>query len=504
MDILDIASIYDSYQTPDDIVRFLEEHRHGFILQVPLQSIGSAGSHLPIAEDYLEASYIGENLAKSSSSIIMKERTVRTYYLALDFEIIPLDMELMAKQIWEFAVAFDSEEECSENVRRQQYSALESYELTLDDKTEFVFPELADNFYANLIKGAYVEGDVDFNLDEIYSKFPERKFGYWKSAFGRSNGQYFYASTDGWIIPPSTDLQTLLKSYANAPADVIFEPAKLLIIDERAYLISDNYVTHFPFGPFLRALNCKEVALKQIEYFEEYDWMHLIYTYNKTREHFKTEYEHMFSYPSENEYFIADYGELVLVKEEDYKYLFFGTDKLSEQQIFRLKESLSNISGRIYSFAGLNQDIVCPWKELDDEKFEQLCYDIIYYNPKFDNKTIRKMGKSRSRDAGRDIVIFTAARPGYTPEKYIFQCKYLGAGVSLTASKVINISDIMDQHGAQGYGLMTSGVIDSALYDKLDGISVSRRFKIETWSVLEIERYLSRHPQIKDRYFRTV
>jgi len=62
MDILDIASIYDLYQTSDDIVRFIEEHRHGFILQVPLQSIGSAGSHLPIAEDYLEASYIGENL----------------------------------------------------------------------------------------------------------------------------------------------------------------------------------------------------------------------------------------------------------------------------------------------------------------------------------------------------------------------------------------------------------------------------------------------------------
>lgn len=373
MDILDIASIYDLYKTPDDIVRFIEEHRHGFVLQVPLKSIGSAGSHLPIAEDYLEASYIGENLVKSASSIIMKERTIRTYYLILDFQIIPLDVELMAKQIWEFAVAFDGEEENNENIRRQHYSALENYEFTLDEKAEFVFPELVDDFYANLIKGAYVEGDVDFNLDEIYSKFPERKFGYWKSAFGRSNGQYFYTSTDGWIIPPATDLQALLKSYASAPADVIFEPAKLIIIDEQAYLISDNYVTHFPFGPFLQSLNCNQVAVKPEEYLEEYDWMHTIYTYNRIREHFKTKYKHMFSYPPENEYFIADYGELVLVKEEDYKYIFFGTNKLSEQQIFKLKESLLNISDRIFSFAGLNQDIVCPWKELDDEKFEQLC-----------------------------------------------------------------------------------------------------------------------------------
>lgn len=501
MDILDIASVYDLYQSPDDIVQFIEEHRDGFILQVPLPSIGSAGEHLSIAEDYLEASYIGENLAKSAKSVVMQERRVRTYYLILDFEIIPSDLELMAKQIWEYAMAFDNEERSDENVRKQHYSAVERYESTLDNRTEFVFPELVDDYYANLIEGAYREYEGEFNLNEIYSKFPERRFGYWKSAFGRSSGQHFYASTDGWIVPPETDLQFLLKSYANAPADVIFEPAKLIIIDERAYLISDSYVTHFPFGPFLQSLNCKEVAVKPEEYLEEYDWMHLLYTYNRIREHFKTEYGHVLSYPSENEYFIAEYGELVLIQVEDYKYIYFGTDKLSERQIFELKESLSSISDRIYSFAGLNQNIVCLWEELDDEKFEQLCYDIIYYNPKFDNRTIRKMGKSRSRDSGRDIEIFTAARPGYTPEKYIIQCKYLGSGSSLMGSKLTGISDIMDQHAAQGYGLMTSGIIDSTLYDRLDGISRSRGFKLETWSVLEIERYLSRHPQIKERYF---
>ncbi len=503
METLDIASIFDSYESPTEIKNFIQDHGRGFILQVPLPSIGSAGSHLPIAEDYLEASYIGENLAKSAKSISLKERTVRTYYLVLDFKIIPSDMDLMAKQIWEFAVAFDGEERCDENVRRQHYSQLEDHELALDSKTDFVFPELVDDFYANLIEGAYIEMDVDFNLNEIYSKFPERRFRYWKSAFGRSNGQQFYASTDGWIIPTGVDIQSLLKSYASAPAEVVFEQARLFIMDERAYLISKDYVTHFPFGSFLRALGCKAVAIKPDGYSRDYDWTELLYTYNRTREHFKTEYGNNLSYPSDTRYFIAEYGELLLAQTEGFSYVFFGADKLSDQQIMQLRGSFTEAFEAIDSIAGLKPGISCPWEQLDDEKFEQLCYDIIYYNPKFDNTTIRKMGKSRSRDSGRDIEVFTLARPGHVPEKYIFQCKHISTGGSLSGSKLTSISDTIDQHGAQGYVVMTSAIIDATLYDKLDGIARNRGIKVDTWSVLEIERFLSRQPRIKERYFST-
>lgn len=502
MEIIDIASIYDSHKSLSGIRNFVEEHDQGFVLQVPLSSIGVAGEHLSIAEDLLEASYLGENLARSAKSISVNWRAVKTYFAQLDFEIVPKDTETMARQLWESAAAYDAQER-RQKVARRHYSLLQKYAAALDFQTEFTFPELVDDYYANLVEGAYIEMDVNFNLNEIYSKFPERRFRYWKSAFGRSNGQQFYASTDGWIVPPGVDLQNLLKLYASAPAEVVFEQAKLYMTDDRAYLINRDYATHFPFGSYLRALGCRAIAINPDGYSGDYDWTDLLYAYDRTREHFKTNYGNILSYPSDPQYFIAEYGEVLLVQMEGYRHVFFGADKLSEQQVLHLRGSFTEVLDAMDSLAGLTRSVLCQWDQLDDERFEQLCYDIIYYNPKFDNKTIRKMGKSRSRDSGRDIEVLTSARPGYMPEKYIFQCKFMSTGSSLPASKLTGISDVVDQHGAQGYGIMTSGVIDATLYDKLDGIARNRKIKVETWSVLEIERFLSRNPHVKGRYFIT-
>ncbi|WP_446352174.1 hypothetical protein [Coleofasciculus sp. A1-SPW-01] len=48
---------------------------------------------------------------------------------------------------------------------------------------------------------------------------------------------------------------------------------------------------------------------------------------------------------------------------------------------------------------------------------------------------------------------------------------------------------------------MTSGIIDSALYDKLEAIADQTSIEIDEWSRLEIERFLAKHPEIKYRYF---
>ena len=151
--------------------------------------------------------------------------------------------------------------------------------------------------------------------------------------------------------------------------------------------------------------------------------------------------------------------------------------------------------------SGMGVNVACDWEQLDDEQFEQLCYDIIYYNPKFDTATIRKMGKSRSRDGGRDIEVHTRSRPGYLPEKYIFQCKLLTTGSSLTGKKLGSVSDVIDQYGAKGYGVMTNVVIDSTLYDRFDAIQQNRGLEFDHWSVFELERFLARHPSVKKRYF---
>lgn len=112
------------------------------------------------------------------------------------------------------------------------------------------------------------------------------------------------------------------------------------------------------------------------------------------------------------------------------------------------------------------------------------------------------MGKSRSRDGGRDIVVYTKERIGYKPEKFIFQCKLIKGNNSLTATKVPDISDIIEQYEADGYGIFTSGVIDSTLFDKIDKIAGRRQLKTLLSSKYELERDLSMLPQLKNRYFK--
>lgn len=92
-------------------------------------------------------------------------------------------------------------------------------------------------------------------------------------------------------------------------------------------------------------------------------------------------------------------------------------------------------------------------------------------------------------------------RLGKSPVKWIAQCKLIRDGGSLTSKKV-EVSDTVDQYGAGGFCVMTSGVIDSTLYDKLDGIASNREIQTGTWSKLELERFLIRHPTIYQRYFK--
>lgn len=147
-------------------------------------------------------------------------------------------------------------------------------------------------------------------------------------------------------------------------------------------------------------------------------------------------------------------------------------------------------------------DLACDWPTLTDEQFEQLCYDVILTIPRFDPDTIRKHGKSRSRDGGRDIEIFDMPRPREGGRrKWIFQCKLVSRPGSLSAAKVVDIGDMLDHYDVGGYGVMTSAPIDATLYDKLDAVCDRRAVEKMTFSVLELERALARNPVIRERYF---
>ncbi|EFP4632898.1 hypothetical protein H1I13_004796, partial [Salmonella enterica] len=154
------------------------------------------------------------------------------------------------------------------------------------------------------------------------------------------------------------------------------------------------------------------------------------------------------------------------------------------------------------NYINLPDNISCKWDSLSDEQFERLCYDVIHTHPRFNSDTIRKYGKSRSRDGGRDIEVFDIPRTaGDIPRKWIFQCKLITNSKSLSATRLIDVGDMLEHYNAQGFGVMTSAPIDATLYDKLDAICSKRKIEQMNFSVLELERALYYDDILRCRYF---
>jgi len=199
---------------------------------------------------------------------------------------------------------------------------------------------------------------------------------------------------------------------------------------------------------------------------------------------------------------VSEFGDLIIANYQGFDHVFFGNHDLTFEEIKELNNHLYPAFAKTQNLITNSISNNCDWLELNDDSFEELCYDILYCHPKFDSTSIQKMGKSKSRDGGRDILIKSKRTPTTEQELYIFQCKFLSESTSLSASKIPNAGNVIMQYGAKGYGVFTTTVIDSTLYDMLDGFK--RNLDIDTsnnWSKYELERHLNRHQMIKSKYF---
>jgi len=86
--------------------------------------------------------------------------------------------------------------------------------------------------------------------------------------------------------------------------------------------------------------------------------------------------------------------------------------------------------------------------------------------------------------------------------KYIFQCKHIKADASLTPRHFQSVSDVIEQYGAGGYGIMCSGYIDATLHDRVDAIAAGRSIDVRKVDRFQLERFLYRRPHLVERYFR--
>lgn len=509
--------ISETYSSEKEIEDALSENLGEFKFHL---TIHSAHHYSDLAHDYIEAACIGQQLSQFAERIDLSREKKSMQGSLVTFVLKPRNIEELSKLIYGYGIMY------SEDNREANEDFIENVIEYRDkvEETNHVFPELVDDYYANFINGEYYEYDPiehrDF-FDQEFSHFPERRFGFQKSAFSKKLKQNFYSSIDSLIIPNSCDINLILKEYSGIE-NIDFKKSDFFAIGNITYLISDGFIIHFPFDAFIRARNCAWEAIEsRDDHFEQQgSWMHGFLSFDRLRSKYDRD-ENFKGYPkdiseslltsqAENSnisqslvfFSISSYGDHILVKDAHYSYFFFGTDKLTIKELEYLGGNLGLIFNTAANLAGIHVEIKCPWEQLNDESFEDVCYDVIYYNPTFDNTTIRKMGKTRSRDGGRDIVVYTHSRPGKPALKYIFQCKYQKPGTSLSGSKVQDISDTIIQYSASGYGIMTNVVIDSTLYDKLDGISRTLLIEVEDFSVYKLERILAAYPQLKLRHFK--
>jgi hypothetical protein len=504
-----------------NIQAFKDEVSSGleFELSFPLSSIGFTNSRIDIIRDYSEVSYCCERIAPFLE--VLDSAFVTRDKIHTDFKILckAIDPEKLASDLQYISAMLNGESDEYDDLDRSSFfDDVAGYEETYG-KRVFVFPELINNYWANLINGAYWEIASEYHESETqffsktYRKYPEHRFGFWKSPLSVNFKELIYFSTENWVIPPGTNLISALKKYSGLENDLTIENADKVEFNGTTILLTNSTAVYFSHRQQLinsvkfteRLLektpnNKGSKGTKNTHYsIQESLFGEPVVKGKRSILRRRSEIE---PEPSEIKYKVSEFGDLIVVEYKDFDFIFFSSNTLSFEEIKDLHSALHPAYSKTQNLINKSISGRCNWPELSDDTFEELCYDILYCHPQFDSSTIQKIGKSRSRDGGRDITIMTKRTPTNEPELYIFQCKYISGNSSLSAAKVSNAGNVIMQYGAKGYGIFTTAVIDATLYDMLDGFN--RNMSVNTffrWSKYELERYLNAHEAIKCKYF---
>lgn len=470
-------------------------------IQVPLPSVNVSGSYLDLVSDYLDASFLLENIScVAEISAVEKRWDVKNYpvYL-LKLEGFDKSMlsEKIKKYIWVLQCPENSEYESDAfNVREEVYEFEENLENIV-----LKFPEVIDSYHANLVNGAYYEMEYE-SIEKELAKKTERKYGFWSAAC--CNGapvEKAFFSSNAWIVPKSISLESFF-SDNDYEGQLSFVPAHLFSVGGISYALSETSIIHFSLDSVLQAVACIDALSDEGgQYRQRLSSSLALFGFSPGFNAFRGGRHTYCSSDDDYKAYVSEFADFVVVATLTANIVIFDVSKVGKDESQKLIAAASQLISFVEDEFVISSDVSFDWEGINDETFEQIAYDIIYHSSKFDRNTIRKMGRSRSRDGGRDIVVWTKSILGEKPKKYIFQCKVSGREQSVSTTNIGSISDVIDQYGADGYGVMCNCYIDSTLYDRLDGISDNRNVDIETWSAFEVERFLSRRPVLKQRYF---
>ena len=444
-------------------------------LNVKLPSIGYCDSHLDIASDYLDALFVGETIYPLCTRVDWQHEyreSSHLHYIQYCLESRNLT-PLIDKLRW-LACGIDCEDDCDQETFEQVRSCVSDFESELPFRRVH-FVELADNYMINQVTGQSYENIGDDADSVVWNEFfpnqPECKFGYILSAMTHEFGGQCFSSTSDWIIAAGLPIEQLLVKYGGLDGEIQLSQAAMIRCGDMDVATNDR------------------VAVK-IEYSAFEDGVRMLRETGRLNE------------PGSQSFRISQDGSILIADIGNWMFVNFaaGESRLGKVQLESVIARLGMGVESLRQCLGRPTMIACNWDGLSDERFERLCCDVLERCGHYDRERITKMGRSRSRDGGRDIIAFSNPRAGRPSRKFIFQCKRIGKDKAL-CGKNVSVSDVVDQFGAGGFGVMTSGLIDATLYDKVEQIANNRSIDRDWWDQLRLERFLAENTDIKNRYF---
>lgn len=460
-------------------------------VSLTLEALGSANSMINISRSILDGAWAVERLAAQAGSVRCRTEGYFGRKLVAVFDRPGPRFGQALDDVALILADPDDENETREPDRFAELCyQIGDFEAAIPG-TKPRCAEIVDWYLSNLI-GANAEWrseSPDYVRDQ-FVRFPERRYRYFKSSRGHELGGACYASQDSWLLSAGVDLDAFFVSTEQKYRRADFEDAILLAVGNGLLVCGESQVVEFPLEAFLLAAACID-AVERAPDDEDLE-------FDPPRPPDVTGLLN-----GRGRCLLHISGAMVIVETARYRLLFYGVKRRTASTLAKQVAGFDVAHQRLAAAAGLSQSIRCPWDQLTDEAFEELCYDIIRLHPDIDSETVRKLGKSRSRDGGRDIEAYEVRRqPESPPFKWIFQCKLVTNGSSLGATRLRDVGDMLEQYGAQGFGVMTSAPIDATLYDKLDAVCGGRNVRQRNYSIYELEREVLARSVLRARYFK--
>jgi hypothetical protein len=288
-----------------------------------------------------------------------------------------------------------------------------------------------------------------------------------------------------WLLPDEADLFKALKVASDlSPNGISFNPSLRQICDlQRIFIFTESDIVSLPLSiHFMAARAAQMVFPVDDDPFENA----------------------MYAWGMECAFELASNLSCLRCKEHSFQYVVFSDSfiVLKTKEVRQFTRSFQDIVGDLLDRSGDSIRKKCNWSTLNDERFEILCYELVRRDGRFEKEQTKKMGVSRSRDGGRDIITKSIIRAGQlSPERqsWIIQCKFSVRRKSLGRDDV-RISDLIDEFNPSGIIIATNMLIDAGTYDKYERIQQNRGVTIECWDGLYMERCLNRNPDLFEMY----